>query len=85
MIDSQLITIVLFVLQGLMAVIGGAVMWWINTTWNKVATVERQLHLFEVRVAGQYVSSAQLHEIVRPIMEYLKTIEDKLDQKADKP
>ena len=59
-------------------------MWWINTTWAKVATVERQLHLFEVRVAGEYVSNAQLERMLDPITKHLESIESKLDQKADR-
>lgn len=74
----------LALIQCLMAIIGTAAMWWINTTWAKVAVVERQLHLFEVRVAGEYVSNAQLERMLGPITKHLESIESKLDQKADR-
>lgn len=79
------------IVAGLFGVCGVGVTWWVNTIWGRVAALEaenarqrQELNDFRLRVAEDYVSQNRLEKMLDPIMNQLRHINDKLDDKADK-
>lgn len=68
-------------LTGLVCVILG---WLGRTLLAAVRDLERDLALLRERVAGEYVRQDRLLDALRPIMEALAEIRDRLDHKVDK-
>jgi hypothetical protein len=84
--DNQQLFNVLFAIVG---VLGG---WWMKAMWASVKGLEKadkelssQVSDLKVLVAGGYVRTEAFDKLATAIFSKLDRIEDKLDEKADKP
>lgn len=83
--DPQLIINILFLSVSLLA---GWVMKFIHGRLNKLEErddrLESRLHRIDVLVAGKYVTKDDMSQALTQLFHKLDSIEQKLDQKADK-
>lgn len=66
----------------LVSVVAG---WSLKTLWDAQKDVTRDLATLEVKLAENYVRKVDLQPILERMEGFLRSIEDKLDGKADKP
>lgn len=66
----------------LVSVVAG---WSLKTLWDAQKDVTRDLATLEVKLAENYVRKVDLQPILERMERSLRSIEDKLDGKADKP
>lgn len=65
----------------LVSVVAG---WSLKTLWDAQKDVTRDLATLEVKLAENYVRKVDLQPILERMEQSLRSIEDKLDGKADK-
>lgn len=65
----------------LVSVVAG---WSLKTLWDAQKDVTRDLATLEVKLAENYVRKVDLQPILERMERSLRSIEDKLDDKADK-
>ena len=68
----------------LTGVVMAGIGWFCRELWDAVQALRSDLQKLEVRISAEYVRYDRLQDALRPVMEHLKRIEDKLDDKADK-
>ncbi len=85
MIDQNLFNVIV----GLAGALGG---WWMKAMWDAIKDLKgadeklaTKVEDLRVLIAGQYVSRESFDQLTKAIFTKLDRIEDKLDQKADKP
>jgi hypothetical protein len=92
-VDPTVITIAIAVVQGALALFGTLIGWLVKGLFARMksleeaadAKVEAALTELRVSLAERYVSKADHKEALDAIFAMLRRIEDKLDDKADKP
>lgn len=81
------------VIETLLSLIGGSLGgWWMKAMWEGLKDLERadkqlsgKVTELQILVAGQYVKKESFDKLSNALFSKLDRIEDKLDQKADKP
>lgn len=74
----------MWVINGLTAVISLGVGWFAKVLWNAVQELKTDLALLKVEIARDYVPYDRLQDAFKPIMEALSEIKETLKTKADK-
>ena len=65
----------------LLALIG----WLGKSVWDAVNELKKDLHVIEIDLPKNYVSKVEYLDTMKSIKDALQRIEDKLDDKVDKP
>lgn len=65
--------------------VSGVIGWSLKALWDAQKDVTRDLATLEVKLAENYVRKVDLQPILERMERSLRSIEDKLDGKADKP
>lgn len=91
-LDPTLITIAIAVVQGVLTLLAALIGWLVKGLFASInelkkadAKVEEALTALRISLAERYVSKADHKEALDAIFAMLRRIEDKLDDKADKP
>lgn len=86
------LTVVLFAAQGMLVVIAALIGWIVKGLSGSIeglkkadATLAEEVTKLRVSLAERYVSKTDHKEALDAIFSMLRRIEDKLDQKADRP
>lgn len=64
--------------------VSGVIGWSLKALWDAQKDVTRELAALEVKLAENYVRKVDLQPILERMERSLRSIEDKLDGKADK-
>lgn len=64
--------------------VSGVIGWSLKALWDAQKDVTRDLAALEVKLAENYVRKVDLQPILERMERSLRSIEDKLDDKADK-
>lgn len=72
------------IVTALIGIVCALLGWLGKSLLQAVRDLERDLALLRERVAGEYVRQDRLAEALKPLMDALTEIRDKLDRKADK-
>lgn len=78
--DQTLINIALTVSMAVGSLIMGGIGWFANTLWSKLQDLERRQNSHEVKVAGEYVSSRELADVLTDIKEVMATMASEVRQ-----
>lgn len=65
-------------------IVSGVIGWSLKALWDAQKDVTRDLAALEVKLAENYVRKVDLQPILERMERSLRSIEDKLDGKADK-
>jgi hypothetical protein len=72
------------IVTALLVIISGILGWLWRELWQAVQKLRADLSLLEVRIGTDYVRYDRLQDVMRPVMEALHDIRDRLDNKQDK-
>lgn len=81
---SDFITILLFVLGAFLGLAQAGLGWFAKTLWDAVQELKRDLASLREELAKDYVPKVEYREFIVEIREMFRTIDSKLDRKADK-
>ena len=69
---------------GLLTLISGVLGWFARELWQAVQALRKDLSSLETKIGTDYVRYDRLQDALKPIMEALSHINNKLDHKVDK-
>ena len=72
------------IITGLLTVFSGMMGWFARELWQAVQSLRKDLSALETKIGIDYVRYDRLQDALKPIMEALQHINEKLDNKADK-
>lgn len=78
------LTIVLFIVGGILGVAQAALGWFAKTLWDAVQDLKDDLAKLREELAKDYVAKPDFREALTEIREMFRTIDSKLDRKVDK-
>lgn len=78
------ITIILFIVGGLLGIAQAALGWFAKTLWDAVTELKKDLAKLREELAKDYVAKGDFKEAMGEIREMFRTIDAKLDRKVDK-
>lgn len=78
------LTIILFIVGGVLSLAQAALGWFAKTLWDAVQDLKEDLAKLREELAKDYVSKPDFREALTEIREMFRTIDSKLDRKADK-
>ena len=67
-----------------LTIVSGVLGWFARELWQAVQALRRDLSALENRIGMDYVRYDRLQDALKPIMDALSHINDKLDRKVDK-
>jgi hypothetical protein len=70
--------------MSLLALFGAILGWLGRELWTAVQKLRVDLSSLEIRISSDYVRYDRLQDAMRPVMEALHDIRDRLDSKVDK-
>lgn len=68
-------TMLLFVINGLFAIVGAGGAWWMNNIWNMVRSQQELLASLHIELAKNYVPRAELQHTFQQIFSKLDDIQ----------
>lgn len=74
-----------FIATFLLGIFTGLLGWLGRELWKAVQELRVDLQKLEVMISSDYVRYDRLQDALRPVMDALQQIQEKLDKKADKP
>lgn len=78
------LSIVLFVIGGILGIAQAILGWFAKTLWDAVQSLKTDLSSLREELAKDYVAKPDFREALTEIREMFRTIDSKLDRKADK-